>query len=72
MSESNESEVTRLPIPPKFKMEEWYMLSLCGLTPAQMKGLTIHYLDHLRAIALSQAALYGHYIELLNNLESRR
>lgn len=67
---SPESGVTRLPIPPKFKMEEWYMLSLSGLTPAQMRELTISYITHLKNIAQSEVDMYNKYLEVFDKLES--
>lgn len=71
MSTINEADATRLPIPPKFKMEEWYMLTLCGLTAAQMKELTKHYLMYLKQIANAEADLYVKYYNVLDNLESK-
>ena len=67
---SPESEVTRLPIPPKFKMEEWYMLSLSGLTTGQMRELTIGYITHIRDIAMSEVEMYNKYLEVFSKLES--
>jgi hypothetical protein len=67
---SPESGVTRLPIPPKFKMEEWYMLSLSGLTTGQMRELTIGYITHLRDIAKSEVEMYNKYLEVFSTLES--
>ena len=68
----NEEAVTgRLPIPPKFPMEAWYMLSMSGLTPAQIREMTIKYITHLKNIAESEVALYNEYLVFLSRLESR-
>lgn len=60
-----------MPIPPKFPMEAWYMLSLSGLTPAQMKEMTMRYIKYLKEIAQAEAALYEDYYNFLDKLESR-
>jgi preprotein translocase subunit Sec63 len=71
MSSLNEAVTGRLPIPPKFPMEPLYMLSMAGLTPAQMKELTIRYITYLKEITQAEAALYGDYLEVLDKLESK-
>ncbi|MCU0410721.1 MAG: hypothetical protein MUC70_05420 [Bacteroidales bacterium] len=51
-------------------MEEWYMLSLSGLTTGQMRELTIGYITHLRDIAVSEVEMYNKYLEVFSKLES--
>jgi hypothetical protein len=71
MSLNEEAVTGRLPIPPKFPMEAWYMLSMSGLTPAQIREGTISYITHLKNIAVSEVALYNEYLGLLTRLESK-